>query len=1274
MKLLNKINVKTRLIIGFFIMVVLFVGYGLFTIRSITTATELTSTLYEHPFQVSNAALMANVGVYKLANELKNILLEEPDKTYSKEIHDIKSCEELVLQQLDIVKNRILGEEGKKLEKETREEFINWIPVIDDIIQLIENGNKQGAIQLREQKGMVTPVENKMIALNSYARRKADGFMKDAEKVENQLYYSTVVMMVLFILISIIIVSILSASIMFNLNLLKNTMSEITKTGNFMKSDVVGNNEFTEIAEHFNLLIDKLEKIFWLRNGLNELNNQVSGYQSLEQMTKKCIQFISRYTDACIGAFYCHNSKSSLCELKASFAFVERKYLSHQFKSGEGIVGQVMVEKEPILLTQIKEDEAVAVSGTIVETPKHIYAFPLIYNTNLCGVIEIGSFHSIDSVKKEFLDSAARIIASSIYTIGQNEEIKELLEFTKKMNITLEQKSEELNERNERLTDLNKELEEQTAELNTQSEELRAQKDELEEQRNQVEEADRLKSEFLSNMSHELRTPLNSVLALSQLMIAKGTGNDVLKEKEYLQVIERNGRHLLSLINDILDLSKIEAGRMDIFAGEFSPNQVVESVLEITTPLANEKGLSIHVQLEENIIIRSDEAKIRQILLNLISNAIKFTDQGKIDIRVFKSNGTVSFSVSDTGIGIRTSYIPYIFSEFRQADGSTTRRHQGTGLGLAISKKLSNLLGGDIRVESTEGVGSTFILEIPVGKKDNIGLLSSQLSPSDSKINMVRPLPMAMSEFNKPKQNTVLVIDDDIQVCSILKEYLTQSGYEVAIAHHGKAGLELARQIKPFAITLDIIMPEMDGWEVIRELKSSSDTAHIPVIMVSVSNDRETGVALGATGYVLKPIDQNALFKEIKKIEGFKKIQEILIVDDDVFIQGHLKEFFEEKGYKTRLSSNGKDALKKILDHPPDVVILDLMMPEVDGFSVLDQLRKNASTAHLPVIILSAKDLTTKERNYLQNAVHYIIAKHTVDRNHVLGQLENALRQLEFTKPIIKMRKPMVLVVEDNAVAAHQIQSALEEHNYTVHTAFGGNEAIQFVNYVVPDAVVLDLMMPDMDGFQVLEQIRSIANTADLPVLILTAKELTAADRARLKHNNVKQLIQKGSVDREQLVACVSKLITGKTKQEKPVAVIKPLLKIASTPSVDKKKITILISEDNPDNLFTITAILNQYEYSYISAGDGQEAVTKAKQFKPDIILMDVQLPVLSGLDAARQIKSNHELSLIPIIAVTAKAMSGDREKVIESGCDDYITKPIDPVLLIDRIQKWTQK
>ncbi len=633
-------------------------------------------------------------------------------------------------------------------------------------------------------------------------------------------------------------------------------------------------------------------------------------------------------------------------------------------------------------------------------TPRALLSIPLILGKTHVGVIGLASLYDYDSTAEQIADGIEMNLAQAVEicrAFSKSEEMRE-----------------RINERNRELRVTNEQLQSTSEELNTTANEQKELIRELEVQKQQVGEADRLKSEFLSNMSHELRTPLNSVLSLSQLMLSNGIGKKEGEDKERLEIIERNGRHLLNLINNILDLSKIESGKMELFVSTFDSKELVESIVAAIRPMAKQKNLSVNVENPKLENLRTDRDKLRQILLNLMSNAVKFTDKGEIGIEVKQAWESVVFKVWDTGCGIPENGLPYIFDEFRQVDGSTTRQYGGTGLGLAISQRLTSLLGGNIHVESEEGKGATFTVTLPMVAKETLN-------------------------GNNPTQN--------------------------------------------------------------------------------------------------------------------------------------------------------------------------------DG-----------------------------------------------------GRLRNVQPKRPKSDPPVS---PRILVVEDNEVAAEQIATALTTDGFVVDVAGDGEAALAIVKKHLPDGIVLDLMMPKIDGFQVLNAIRSTPETAHLPVLVLTAKDLTPKERRELASNNVRQLIQKGQVNREQLVESVRLLvgIHDDEVQETGSAVI-------SSPRVILPKggrATILVVEDNPDNMKVTKDILGGMDIDLIEARDGKEALETAKSKQPDIIVMDMNLPVMSGLEATDKIRQDKQLKNIVIIALTAKAMMGDKEKIISAGCDDYLSKPVEPGKLRAAIGKWLE-
>lgn len=742
MNLLNRFTLRSRLWGASALLLIVFLAFGLFALQKMRELDHITWELYDHPFQVSNAALRAGIGVSNMQDSVRQVILARSGSEIAMAIQEFREAERLAFDNLEVVRDRILGAEGKLLEHETRKLLDSRVNVARETVHLVQQGNKAAAIALTLGSGdkLTDSLEQKLLELRNYAERKAQDFMQQSAGRQREIYRRTIIFIVCAALLAFFIAFVLIRNSLADLLVLKKTMSDITRTGRPEKSAVTGSNEIAGMARHFNGLVDRLQFYFWLKDGLAALNRELLGDLSTDQLAARGLSFICRYVEACTGAFYAHEDAASPWELKASFALGQGTYLAAQFQATEGIVGQVGAERRSIFLEGITRDQAEALSGTVSEPPRSLYAMPLLYQGELSGVLEVASFTDIDLGKREFLDAAAYSLAVALTAAAQKDRIQSLLHATQ--------------EANEELSVMNEELQAQSEELQAQAEELRAQTEELERQRLKVEAADRLKSEFLSTMSHELRTPLNSVLTLTQLMLARGAGQDLAQEAEYLQVIERNGRHLLHLINDILDISRIESGRVRLTLNGIDPEAACARALETVRPLAAERGLELIDSYENKPRMYTDEAKLQQILINLLSNAVKFTDQGKIELQVTGAGDWVQFVVRDTGVGIAPEALPYIFDKFRQADGSSTRRFDGTGLGLAICQSLAKILGGEITVVSEVGQGSTFTLTLP---RRTVDLQEAAALP----MLQQPPAPAFIQAPPRREQPLVLIVEDN---------------------------------------------------------------------------------------------------------------------------------------------------------------------------------------------------------------------------------------------------------------------------------------------------------------------------------------------------------------------------------------------------------------------------------------------------------------------------------------------------------------------------------
>ncbi len=1182
----------------------------------------------------------------------------------------------------------------------------------------------------------------KMLAAYTYIPKTKWGFVakQDLSELNEPIRALTKNLILLFIISAILIILI---AVWISKRISKpiiemDIVTQKIKEGDYSEQvNVDSENELGFLADSINEMTSSIQSRSKTQKAVAVISGTMIGQSSMKEFGNGILKQFMDITGANMATFYILNEINSEYEHFTSIGANEKLLKSFSSINPEGEFGNAISKKKIVSLQNIPDDSPFhfnTTAGNLI--PKEILTIPVLIDNTVVAIISLINIHPFDKECFDILNQSWASINTAYSNLLASERTRVLAESLSRTNQQLEAQSEELQEQSE-------ELQGQTEELQHTSEELQEQNLELEAQKNQVEEANRLKSEFLSNMSHELRTPLNSINALSQVlgMQAKDKLNE--EENNYLEIIERNGKRLLSLINSILDLSKIESGKMDISPQSVSIKSLLTIIRESMQSLADKRDNSIELNITENLpTIETDESRMHQVLLNIISNSVKFTEKGSVSISAKQEKENVIVKVKDTGIGISAEMLPSIFDEFRQVDGSSSRQFEGTGLGLAIAHKLINVLGGNITVKSKLGVGSEFSISFPL--KWHGETIIDYTTKLESKL------------FNTVK-NTILVVDDDPKVIKNISEYLKKSGYDIISTTSGKEAITLAEKYQPYAITLDIIMPEMDGWEVLQKLKLNPKTSDIPVIVISVSNERDTGYALGASGYINKPVDKQVLISEIRKLN--EEPETVMIVDDNELELKHMAEIIEAENIETILAHDGEESIKLIAKKNPDILVLDLLMPGMDGFQVLEQIRKNPETQNLPVIVVTAKDITEDDKMQLSGKVSTLITKSSTTPQDLYKEINRILKKLNKSGNIriSDNENPRILIVEDNEDAIIQIKSILEKEEYTVDVANGGQEALDYIQHTVPDGIILDLMMPDIDGFEVLEKLRSTELTNNIPVIILTAKDLTHDDLSKLSNNNIQQLIHKGDVDVEGLLSKVemmlgagrdeemikggndkmSKGINDKMKEKKGEGNDKmskgvndkmeekgegndkmskgvndkmeeeregnakmrkglndkmeeegegneEMRKGINDKMKEKEKRkenekgkgkgkgmpNILVVEDNPDNMTTVKAILKG-KYTVLEAVDGKQGISMAKSQIPDMILLDMSLPNMTGDEVIKILKENKETKNIPIIAVTAQAMKGDKEKILGLGFDGYVAKPIEAGELIEMIEKF---
>ena len=719
--------------------------------------------------------------------------------------------------------------------------------------------------------------------------------------------------------------------------------------GTFVPITLHQRDEFGDLANDFNEMSKMLQFNYNRLTAYSELLTALNEHDSLANLEQASLQILCSHIDASVGALYLLETESNVLRLVSGYALQNINNRT-SYKLGEGIPGQCAAMKQTIEINDLVDAKDFIINtGLVNVVPAYVLAAPVLFQENLIGVIVLGSMKSFDEHRREIMDNSAPQIGVAI-TNAMN------LEATKKLSSEIAKKNNELNSKNEEL-----------------------------------EKAYRVKSDFLSNMSHELRTPLNSIIGFTSVLL--GQHGDPLTEDQVkaLEKVLKNGKHLLELINDILDFSKIEAGRTPINMSTDEIANVISNAMVTVEPMLIGKDVKLVQEIDPDLpMLNTDTLKIKQILLNLLSNAAKFTDHGAITVIAKKQNGKIAISVKDDGIGIEPKNLDRVFEEFQQIDSSNSRKYKGTGLGLAIAKKYAILLGGNLTVRSEVGKGSTFTLVIPpVISEERLPKQIDEAPPT--KDTVVAPVVKSISEQSPASSTGVLVlcIDDDAEVIDLLRRYLVPEGYSVRGVSSGEEGIRLAEELHPAVITLDIMMPEKDGWQVLRELKNNPLTSDIPVIIHSVVDNRPLALSLGALEVVTKPSEPKKILSIVERACRSNN-QPIMIVDDNQDFAEVLKNMLELEGYHSVALFSGEEALKNIEAINPSLLILDLIMPGVDGFAVVQQLRSQERWNNLPIVILSGADITNEQRQDLDKLIEEFI-----DKGHFSKELiSNAIKKI----------------------------------------------------------------------------------------------------------------------------------------------------------------------------------------------------------------------------------------------------------------------------------------
>ena len=1011
---LSNLKIGTQLKIGFGIIILLIIFLGIISWQQTDKIALQANEIYEHPFKVRQALGELKTDIMAMRLEFRNFLLAQTDQERQAAILNSDVHQADAEKQFQILSERYLGPPSDI--ENAQVAFNRWVQVRLGNRETGKAGNIPEALARLEKTGDIGTEREQLLnyvrIIDDFAKSKANDLLFRATKLKNILNRQLEFLVIGILGLSILIIYFLNRNI-------RRPVVELARVTNLfregkmdVRSKYKSSNEFGQLSTSFNHMAKTIEAEMTLNNQAAKLAGVMLSEDDAHKFSHALLSSLLEHTHSQMGAVYFLNEEKTVFEHFECVGMDQGGCKPFSAIHFEGEFGTALSTQKIQHITSIPEDSRFSfhtVSGKFI--PREIITIPIVSGNETVAVLSLMSIKNFSKNSIRLIHSIRGMLNARMDGILTYRKLKDFSLQLSRQNTELETQRQELHILNKELTHrseivsaANSELEAQKRELSAQASELTEQNVELEMQKKQLDESNRLKTSFLSNMSHELRTPLNSVIALSGVLNRRLSGKVPEEEYSYLDVIERNGKQLLSLINDILDLSRIEAGREEVEINRFNVRELINEVVEMIDPQAKQKNIVLRYTSGTDLTpIKSDYVKCRHILQNIVVNAVKFTEEGSVEIIAEEVGHSIRITVSDTGIGIDQEHIHQIFDEFRQADGSSSRKYGGTGLGLAIAKKYTELLGGSIEVESKHGKGSKFILSLPL-------------------------------------------------------QYIA--------------------------------------------------------------------------------IQEN--------IENY-----------------------------------------------------------------VDQLK------------------TTKSVNN--------------------GE--------------IKTTGKTILLVEDNEAIVVQMKDILLQEGYHIMVAHNGNEALKQIEQQIPDAMILDLMMPEVDGFEVLKRIRNEEKTDHLPVIILTAKYVTKQELAFLKNNGIHQLIQKGDINKDQLLSTVSRMMFPDSVPVNTLIVKPAKLPVTGTPLV-------LVVEDNPDNMITIKALLDG-KCQIIEAEDGQAGVEQAIKHQPHLILMDIALPGMNGIEALNEIRKEEKLEMVPIIAVSASAMKGDREDFIALGFDGYISKPIDNVLFEKTIEEF---
>jgi len=965
-------------------------------------------------------------------------------------------------------------------------------------------------------------------------------------------------------------VNLLAANLTTQVRAIAEVATAVTKGDLTRSIQVDARGEVAELKDNINTMIgnlrlttDRNTEQNWLKTNLAKFTNMLQGQRDLTTVGRLLLTELTPLVNAQLGVIYQVDGETSE-SLKLIAAYADDGPTGHQprLKLGEGLVGQCAADRRTMLITQMPAHAVSIGSALFKVVPQNVIVLPVLFESQVKAVIELATVTTFTDLQVAFLEQLTGNIGIVLNSIEATMQTEALLKQSQQLAGELQAQKKELQQTNDQLGQKAQQLAEQNVEVERKNQEIEQARRAVEEKASELALTSKYKSEFLANMSHELRTPLNSILILGAQLTENSEGNLSARQVEFARTIHGAGTDLLNLISDILDLSKIESGTVTVEAEEIAFASLVDAVARPFRHEAESRGLSFDVQVDPNLgrSIITDSKRVQQVLKNLLSNAFKFTQQGGVWLKVSVANDgwsadhpvlrqspmVAAFQVSDSGIGIPHEKQKIIFEAFQQADASTSRKYGGTGLGLAISRELSHLLGGEIGLQSTPGMGSTFTLYLPliyggpstlrpVPGNGSASLREARaVMPTIVYERAVQPIPDDRSTI-EPGDAVLLIVEDDPHYARIIIDLAKELGFKVLVAAKGADALALAQEFQPTAVSLDVFLPDMLGWTVLSQLKESALTRHIPVQIVTLDEDRQHGLSRGAFCFVTKPASTESIEAALTRIKDYAvpRRKRLLVIEDNAAEQMSITALLEHDDIEIVTAGTGGEGLDLLNEQRFDCVVLDLRLPDMSGFDVLEALRSDDSLSEIPVIVFTGRELSAEEDAQLHTMARSIVVKGVESPERLLDETSLFLHRIVTELPVEKQQMierlhrsdedlvgKVALLVDDDARNIFALSSMLERKGMRVLTAANGSEAIRLVNSTPDIAIVLmDIMMPEMDGYQTITTIRENPSFRRLPIIALTAKAMKG-DREKSLEAGASEYLAK-PVNTEQLLSAM---------------------------------------------------------------------------------------------------------------------------------------------------------